>query len=321
MDLTLRPRKAFRILKILRSHYIIQLNQMVEATTAVKGGDAVAVDSIGNEQDKEKINGMIDRMRLLDDLLMTMVFDGNIPATQRMINIILGREDIIVKSVTVQKLEKSPLADGYDARLDIFAEDSDGNHYNFEVQRANAGAGKERARFLSAALDQRMLKHREKFKDIRDSYVIFITENDVFGHGLPLYHISRRFEEYDEWFDDGNHIIYANAAYSDESTDIGKLMHDFREQDPDKMYFPELRDGVSHFKKAEKGRDRMGGEVEEYAEEYSKKRSENAAINSAIKTCRDLNPEMTDSQIKEYIMRSFGLSEETAGKYFTPQPA
>lgn len=98
-------------------------------------------------------------------------------------------------------------------------------------------------------------------------------------------------------------------------------MHDFREQDPDKMYFPELRDGVSHFKKAEKGRDRMGGEVEEYAEEYSKKRSENAAINPAIKTCRDLNPEMTDSQIKEYIMRSFGLSEETAGKYFTPQPA
>ena len=128
-------------------------------------------------------------------------------------------------------------------------------------------------------------------------------------------------KEYDEWFDDGNHIIFANAAYPDESTDIGKLMHDFREQDPDKMYFPELRDGVSHFKKAEKGRDRMGGEVEEYAEEYSKKRSANAAINSAIKTCRDLNPEMTDSQIKEYIMRSFGLSEETAGKYFTPQPA
>ena len=88
---------------------------MVEATTAAKDGDAVAVDSIGNEQDKEKINGMIDRMRLLDDLMMTMVFDGNIPATQRMINIILGREDIIVKSVTVQKLEKSPLADGYDA--------------------------------------------------------------------------------------------------------------------------------------------------------------------------------------------------------------
>ena len=97
-----------------------------------------------------------------------------------------------------------------------------------------------------------MLKHREKFKDIRESYVICITENDVCGHGLPLYHISRRFEEYDEWFDDGNHIIFANAAYPDESTDIGKLMHDFREQDPDKMYFPELRDGVSHFKKAGK---------------------------------------------------------------------
>lgn len=242
----------FRILKILRSHYIIQIKQIVEAATAAQGGDAVAADSYDKEQDKEKINVMIDRMRLLDDLLMTMVFDGNIPETQRMINIILGREDIIVKSVTVQNLEKTPLADGYDAKLDVFAEDRDGNHYNFEVQRTNAGAGKERARFLRATLDQRMLKHREKFKDIRDSYVIFITKNNIFGHGLPLYHISRRSEEYDEWFDDGNHIIYANAAYPDESTDIGKLMHDFREKDPDRMYFPELRDGVSHFKKAGK---------------------------------------------------------------------
>lgn len=259
---------------------------------------------------ENQVNSIIDGMRLLDDILMTMVFDGNIPATQKMINIILNRNDIIVKSVTVQKVQINPLVGGYNVRLDIFAEDNKGNHYNFEVQRADAGAGKSRARFLSAALDQRMLRHRERFEDIKDSFVIFITENDVFKKGLPLYHISRRFEEFDEWFNDGNHIIYANAAFKGESDDIGKLMHDFREKDPDKMYFSELRDGVSHFKKVKKGRDRMSREVEEYAEEK--------AISTAIKTCHDVNPQMTESQIKDYLMKTFGLSQEKVNKYFSP---
>lgn len=40
-------------------------------------------------------------------------------------------------------------------------------------------------------LDSKMLKARQEFKELKDSYVIFISENDVMGAGLPLYHIER----------------------------------------------------------------------------------------------------------------------------------
>lgn len=269
------------------------------------------------EKDSAKVNTLIDGMRLLDDFLMTMVFDGNIPATQKMINIILGRDDIIVKEVQIQKLFVNPLVGGYDVKLDVFAEDISENHYNFEIQRKSEGAGARRARFLSSGLDQRMLKHREKFDDLRDSYVIFITEKDIFKRGLPLYHVDRKFAEFDEWFGDGNHIIYANAAYDNDSTDIGKLMHDFRQTDPNDMLITELKNSTAHFKQTQEGRDRMGTEIEKYADEKSRQRE----IIASIKTCRDMRPGITDSQIKEYLIKEYGLSADEANSFFTPIPA
>ena len=46
---------------------------------------------------------------------------------------------------------------------------------NVEVQRADVGADAHRARFHSSMLDTKMLKAKQKFKELHDSYVIFIT--------------------------------------------------------------------------------------------------------------------------------------------------
>ena len=47
-----------------------------------------------------------------------------------------------------------------------------------------------------------------------DSYVIFITENDVMGKNKAVYHIQRYVEidEEKELFDDGSHIVYVVAT-------------------------------------------------------------------------------------------------------------
>lgn len=57
--------------------------------------------------------------------------------------------------------------------------DSGGRNYDNEIQRADRGAGRRRARFHSAVLDSRMLQTKAAFSELCDSYVIFITENDV----------------------------------------------------------------------------------------------------------------------------------------------
>ena len=50
-------------------------------------------------EDIKTIEQIVDGMDLFDDDLMSMVFDGNIPATELLLKIILKRDDIIVISV------------------------------------------------------------------------------------------------------------------------------------------------------------------------------------------------------------------------------
>lgn len=157
-----------------------------------------------NKEDLQILEGF----RLLDDDFMTMVFQENKEATELLLNILLKRGDIEVMEVITQKEEKNPIIGGRSIVLDIFAKDSEGKNYDVEVQRQDEGADVHRARYHSSTLDTRMLKEKQKFKELHDSYVIFITENDTMGMGLPMYHIERTIRESGGLFNDGSHIIY-----------------------------------------------------------------------------------------------------------------
>lgn len=56
-------------------------------------------------------------------------------------------------------------------------------------------------------IDTKMLKSGQKFKEIHESYVIFITASDVLGAGCSLYHVNKMIEETGAYFNDGSHII------------------------------------------------------------------------------------------------------------------
>ena len=61
---------------------------------------------------------------------------------------------------------------------------------------------------------------------LNETFVIFITENDVMKADLPIYHIDRVVKETGKLFKDEAHIIYVNSQIKDE-TKLGRLMHDF----------------------------------------------------------------------------------------------
>ena len=105
-----------------------------------------------------------------------------------------------------------------------------------EVQRSDHGAGAKRARYNSSLLDANLTEKGDKYDTLNETYVIFITENDVLQGGLPIYHINRMIEEMAKPFGDEAHIIYVNAQIKDE-TALGKLMHDFNCTDAEDMYF------------------------------------------------------------------------------------
>ena len=137
-------------------------------------------------------------------------------------------------------------------RLDILATDSAGDKYNIEIQRADKGAGKKRARYNSSMMDVNLLKKGDNFDQLPEIYVVFITEHDVMGKGKPVYQIERCILGTGERFDDGSHILYVNGAYRDE-TPIGRLMHDFSCTDPSEMYYGVLADRVRFFKESKEG--------------------------------------------------------------------
>ena len=219
-------------------------------------------------QNQKKVDTVVDRLTLLDDDLMSRVFDQNIEATELILRIILGKE-IKVISVKSQDVLKNHEIGGRNITLDIYAKDADGEEMDIEVQGNAEGAHVRRARYHSSMLDARMLKERQKFKELKDSYVIFIYRYDKFQKGLPIYRIDRHVNETNELFKDGSHIIYVNGNYKGDD-EIGRLMEDFRESDSEKMNYSILARSVEHFKEGKGGREKMSQIVEEYAKEYAK---------------------------------------------------
>lgn len=206
----------------------------------------------------------IAQFRLFDDDFMSKVFEDDIEATELLLKIILQRDDLKVTESKGQVWIKNLI--GRSVRLDIKARDKAGKLYNIEVQRADEGAGEKRARYYSAVLDANTLLPRQNFKDLPETYVIFITEHDVLKGGLPLYHINRTVKENGMIFCDESNIIYVNGEYRGEN-DIGKLMHDFSCADPDEMQLGLLAEKTRYFKKDEKGIRRMCKIMEDFAEE------------------------------------------------------
>ena len=272
----------------------------------------------------ENVEQIIDNLTLFDDDLMSMVFDGNLPAAELLLRIILKRDDLQIISVIGQKELENPIVGGRNIRLDILVQDKEEKIFNVEVQRSNKGADERRARFHNSMIDSRMLKAKQDFKELRESYVIFITQNDYFGYGLPIYTVNRYLEELGIVFRDGSHIIYVNGSYRG-NDEIGKLMYDFACKDSKDMHYPELAEGVKHFKE-EGGRELMCEAVEAYAakkaeeaakkaaEEAAKKAAEEAAIKTTIEDAVSYGIEK--ERILEKVTQKYGISRETAEELY-----
>lgn len=219
----------------------------------------------------------------MDDDFMSKVFDQNIEATQLLLNIILERTDIRVISVIAQREFKTTI--GHSVRFDVFAEDQNGKPYDIEIQRTDKGAVPQRARYNSAVLDSHLLKLGEDYTDLPESYVIFITENDVLNQGLSIYKIERTVNQTSVLFGDGSHIMFVNGQYNGDDS-IGKLMHDFRCKNAEEMNYSVLANKVKYFKTDEGGSNAMCRMMEDMRNEtaYAAKKD------NALKMLKDNLP-------------------------------
>ena len=242
------------------------------------------------------------QLRPIDDDLMRCLLKDNIPLAEFVLRIITGKKDLMITECETQR-DMKRLAGARSICLDAYGTDSDGKKYDLEIQKAGDGADPHRARYHSSVLDVENLHSGQEFKELPDTYTIFITEKDFYGMGEPVYPIERMNLASGMPFADGEHILYVNGEYRGDS-DLGKLMHDFSCTKADDMNFELMAESTRYLKEDPKGVSMMCKIMEDMRNETLKE----SAVNTARRMIID--GILTLEKISEYA----GLSLDEVKK-------
>ena len=235
--------------------------------------DEKIVPENGLEVRYERYKGIIKNFTLMSDIFMRNVFKQR-ECLEYVLQVIMEKQDLRVIDQIIQKDYKN--LQGRSAIMDCVARDSEGKQFDVEIQQDNEGASPKRARYHSGLMDMNTLNPGQDFDELPESYVIFITWDDILGYGFPIYHIDRHIKEADDSFQDEAHIIYVNSR-KQEDTELGRLMHDLHCRNADEMHSPVLAKRVHELKDTQKGVELMCHEMEKiYSEgmESGEKRGE-----------------------------------------------
>lgn len=274
-----------------------------------KAGEAMNDAEQKRRQDLERLR----RLRPIDDDFMRYLFKDNVPLAQLVLRIITGKPDLIITACQTQK-DMKRLAGARSICLDACGTDTSGKQYDLEIQREDKGAEPHRARYHSSVLDVENLDAGQDFDQLPDTYTIFITEKDFYGMGKSIYRIERMNLDTGKPFEDGEHILYVNGEYRDNS-DIGKLMHDFNCTDADDMNFELMAERTRYLKENPEGVGQMCKVIEDMRKEEREEGMKEGMRTAALRMLADGT--LALEKIAEYV----GLPLDEVKKLQTGQSA
>ena len=217
------------------------------------------IASEGLEERYERYKGILKNLTIMNDVFMRNVFKKR-ECTEYVLQVIMGEKELKWIDQVLQKDYKN--LQGRSAVLDCVIRDSEGRQMDVEIQQDNEGASPKRARYHSGLMDMNTLNPGQDFDELPESYMIFITQNDVLGCGFPIYHIDRMIKEAGKCFMDEAHIIYVNSKRQDD-TELGRLMHDLHCKNAKDMYSRILANRVYELKETQEGVKLMCHEMEQ----------------------------------------------------------
>ena len=255
------------------------------------------------EQRYIRYKDVIKELTIMNDIFMRNVLKKQ-DCVEYILRTIMEMKNLQILDHIVQKDYKN--LQGRSAILDCVARDDKDKRYNVEIQQEAEGASPKRARYHSGLLDMNTLNPGQDYEELPNSYVIFITRDDVLGEGLPIYHADRVIREIGETFGDGSHIIYVNSSIQDENTALGRLMHDLHCKNADEMYSEVLAQRVTELKETAEGSESMCEALEKLVQEE--------VAQKAKETAKALNKE---GMPVEKIAQVLGEDEEAVRNWLT----
>ena len=270
--------------------------------------DSTILQPEGLEQRYERYKEKIKHFTIMNDIFMRNVLKET-ACTEYILQVIMNKKELKVIDQTLQKDYKN--LQGRSAILDCVAKDAENNHFNVEIQGENDGASPKRARYHCGLLDMNLLNPGDLFDNLPETYVIFITKNDVLGYNQPISHIQRRIKETEDIFQDGQHILYVNSKKQDD-TELGRLMHDLHCKEADKMYSSVLSARVQQLKETTEGVNQMCQELEEIYNEGEQSGFLRGEQSGELKKARETALTLLDMGMPaEQIAKAVNLSIET----------
>ena len=260
----------------------------------------------------EKYKGIIKNFTLMSDIFMRNVFKKR-ECLEYVLQVIMKKKDLHVIDQIIQKDYKN--LQGHSAVMDCVARDSTGKQFDVEIQQDNEEASPKRARYHSGLMDMNTLNPGQDFEELPESYVIFITRDDILGYGLPIYHIDRQIKELEEAFQDEAHIIYVNSKKQDD-TQLGRLMHDLHCKKADEMHSPILAKRVYELKETQKGVELMCHEMEKIYSEGMESGEKRGIEMGELKAKKETILSLAEMGIPvDKIAKAVNLSEKDVQKW------
>lgn len=274
--------------------------------------DEKIVPENGLEVRYERYKGIIKNFTLMSDIFMRNVFKQR-ECLEYVLQVIMEKQDLKVIEQIIQKDYKN--LQGRSAIMDCVARDSEGKQFDVEIQQDNEGASPKRARYHSGLMDMNTLNPGQDFDELPESYVIFITRDDILGYDFPIYHIDRHIKEADDSFQDEAHIIYVNSR-KQEDTELGRLMHDLHCKNADEMHSPVLAKRVHELKDTQKGVELMCHEMEKIYSEGMESGEKRGIEKGELKAKRETALSMAEEGMDvKQIARLIKVNEKDVQKW------
>ena len=141
---------------------------------------------------------------------------------QELLRVILDDKKLIVLSVSPQK--EFNVLNQHGVRLDCYCKFQDGSVGNVEVERnEDKDDNQKRVRYYVSMIDVKNLKEGQKYSELPNVYMVYLTMKDIFKEGKTIYHVERHLVECNKYVDNGYHEIYVNAEVDDKS-EIAEVM-------------------------------------------------------------------------------------------------
>lgn len=205
-----------------------------------------------NQLSAEERRLIIRNMTPMHNPLMQLLFNENVRLVEELLNGVLGRSDIRV--ITVETEKKFPaLLLQKAVQLDVMATLDDGSKVNIEIQIRETGADPFRSRFYHSIMDTNHLRRGESYNDLPYTYVIFITDKDIFGLGERIYTFTDFDIRLNLPLNNGQYTIYVNRRAEYDGSRLADILHDFGCCNPDDMRVDYIRREVNFYKNTEEG--------------------------------------------------------------------